>query len=84
MVKEQKSIILMLFGLMILLIIVYSILLKEDSDLQDRYDALLKEADGYTLLELKGTNSILTDSGSSIKKDYLYDLAFQLYVYNLG
>lgn len=53
-------------------------------DVRARYDALIKDATGLTLLELKGTNNVLTDSGISIKKDYLYDLAFQLYVYRLA
>ena len=53
-------------------------------DVRARYDALVKEPTGYVLLELKGTNSVFTESGTSIKKDYLYDLAFQLYVYNLA
>ena len=53
-------------------------------EVRARYDAFVKEKTGYVLLELKGTNNVFTESGSSIKKDYLYDLAFQLYVYNLA
>ena len=47
--------------------------------LRARYDALIKKVDGLYLYELKGTNTVFKTN--SIKKEYLYDLAFQYNVY---
>ena len=49
-----------------------------------RWDILVRQEDGFELLEVKGTNNVYgSNNGSygSLKKEYLYDIAFQHYVY---
>lgn len=60
----------------------------EFGDLRARFDALIKEDDGsYTLIEAKGSNSPFKlkkdhpEIQTGIKQNYLFDLAFQYYVY---
>ena len=59
----------------------------EVGNVRARFDILIKDKNGwYTLLEAKGTNSVCTQSDDKltdkkIKDKYLYDLAFQYYVY---
>ena len=56
-------------------------------NLRARFDVLIKEDDGYQLLEVKGTNDVCThpkdikDIDNKIKDKYLYDILFQYYVY---
>ena len=60
----------------------------EFNNLRARFDVLIKDGDGrYTLLEAKGTNTVCTQPkedktiDNKVKDKYLYDLAFQYYVY---
>lgn len=67
----------------------------EFKDLRARYDILVKNDDGtFDLYEVKGTNNICKhptskgetnyDVDNSMKPEYLYDIAFQYYVYSLA
>lgn len=60
----------------------------EHNNLRARFDVLIKEDDGtLTLIEAKGSNSALKhpkgcpEIDTGIKEGYLYDLAFQYYIY---
>jgi hypothetical protein len=51
-----------------------------------RWDVLVKSPDGWELYEVKGTNSVFSGGAkkgkrNSLKKEYLYDIAFQYEVY---
>ena len=51
-----------------------------------RWDVMIKDGDKWKLIEVKGTNSIYgggakKGSMNTIKKEYLYDIAFQYQVY---
>lgn len=49
-----------------------------------RWDILIRHDDGFELLEVKGTNNVYGSKSafpSSLKKEYLYDIAFQHYLY---
>lgn len=51
-----------------------------------RWDVLVKGEDGWELYEVKGTNSVFSGGAkkgnrNSLKKEYLYDIAFQYEVY---
>lgn len=64
----------------------------EYEDLRARFDILIRnDDDTFTLIEVKGTNSVFThpskngepnyDIDTGIKDKYLYDILFQYYVY---
>jgi hypothetical protein len=47
-----------------------------------RWDILIRHDDGFELLEVKGTNNVNSSSlFGALKRDYLYDIAFQHYLY---
>ena len=64
--------------------VVFEGLIQHD-DLRARFDVLIKNDDGsYDIIEVKGTNSVFEQKAKcdTIKPKYLYDLAFQYYVYS--
>lgn len=52
--------------------------------LRARYDALIREGDGFALVEVKGSGKVVKDLESeyqTLKDNFLYDLGFQYEVY---